>query len=226
MMMMSNLKANVLLPSSCYECLLLQRAALCCHFTTPGTEHLAGKQSQGLLLAHQHCHVHSVRIWGVSGISLVILQSFQRPSASGRVAQEQVANTGSSCRLSTCLRCPYTPGTADARLWPYTHFNRVNIGPAPSQLPPEPAHTFPSLPSPTCGTAACGEHRKFTWGLGNLENTCIWVIFVRLGTISPKTAYNQINYSDFINIEVTLNDCVKLWSSSETICSKRCSGTR
>lgn len=169
---------------------------------------------------------HSVWIWGISGITLVILQSLQRPSASGRSSPRTGGKHSSSCRLSTCLRCPYTLGTADARLWPYTHFNGVNIAPGPSQLPPEPAHTLPSLPSPMCGTAACGEHKEIHMRFGNLENTFIWVIFVRLGTISPKTAYNQIHNSDFINIEVTLNDCVKLWSSSETIFSKRCSGTR
>lgn len=83
------------------------------------------------------------------------------------VAQEQVGKH--SCRLSTCLRCPYISGTESARLQPHTRVFTVRK-PAldPSQLPPEPAHAFPSLPRPVCGTAALGEHKEIHMGFWEL----------------------------------------------------------
>lgn len=76
---------------------------------------------------------------------------------------------------------------------------------------PRSQHTpSPPSPGPCVALLLLESTRKSTWGFGNLENTWFCVVPVRLGTISPKTTYIQIHNSDFMNIEATLNDCVKL----------------
>lgn len=113
---------------------------------------LAAKQSQGLLLAHQHCHDHPVadlllltpRGFGVfqelHSWSCCLPKGLQ-PQA--EVAQEQVGKH--SCRLSTCLRCPYISGTESARLQPHTCFYCAKAGAGP--LPAAPGASI-RLPLP------------------------------------------------------------------------------
>lgn len=115
--------------------------------------------------------------WNYTCNPAVFPKAFRSSPRTGR-------QTGSSCRLNTCLRCSYT--AANARLWPYACFGCANAGAGPPSCPLS-QHTPSPPPQPLCGTAAHGQHKEIHMGSGNLENTWIWVISVRLGAMSPKT---------------------------------------
>lgn len=130
---------------------------------------------------------HSAWVWDVPGITVMVLLSFQRPSASGS-SPKTGGQRGSSCMLSTYLRCPLT--SANSRLWPYTGFDCVNAGAGPPSCPLS-QHTPSPPPQPPvwhCCSRRAQANPHGLWELGEYLNFCE-VISVRLGTKSPKTIH-------------------------------------